>query len=100
MARLDRPPRLARKFYFVLGVALALGLALDYMRIDAVKMLFWSAVLNGLLAPPLIVLVVRLTSDTTVMGQHVNPAVLRYIGWFTAGVMTFAALAMLITMVA
>ena len=99
-ASLDRPPRLARKFYFVLGVALALGLAIDYMRIDAVKMLFWSAVLNGLLAPPLIVLVVRLTSDTTVMGQHVNPAVLRYIGWFTAGVMTFAALAMLITMVA
>ena len=99
-ASLDRPPRLAREFYLVLGAALALGLTLDYARVDTVKMLFSSAVLNGLLAPPLIVLVVSLTSDSKVMGRHVNSPVLRYLGWFTAGMMTFASGALLITTMA
>ena len=96
-ASLDRPPRLAREFYLVLGAALALGLGLDYARIDVVKMLFWSAVLNGVLAPPLVALVVSLTSDTQVMGPHANSRTMRWLGWLTAGVMTFAAGALLIT---
>ena len=62
-ASLDRKPKLAPKFYGVLAVAMALGVALDYVGLDAVKMLFWSAVANGVLAPPLIVLVVLLTTD-------------------------------------
>jgi Mn2+/Fe2+ NRAMP family transporter len=93
-ASLDRPPRLAPKFYGVLGVAVALGVALDYTGLDAVKMLFWSAVVNGVLAPPLIVLVVLLTSDRKVMGDRVNPPLLQKLGWLAAGVMAFAAVAM------
>ncbi len=93
-ASLDRPPRLAPKFYAVLGVSMALGLGLDFARIDAVKMLFYSAVLNGLLAPPLIVLVVLLTSDREVMWNRINPPLLQKLGWLTAGVMAAAAIAM------
>jgi len=95
-ASLDRAPRLAPKFYGVLGVAMALGLALDYAGLDAVKMLFWSAVVNGVLAPPLIVLVVLLTSDRRVMGDRVNPPLLQKLGWVTAAVMAFAAVAMFV----
>lgn len=93
-ASLDRRPRVAPKFYTVLAAALALGLALDYAGFDAVKMLFWSAVLNGVLAPPLIVLVLLLTSDRRVMGNQVNPPLLRILGWITAATMAFAAVAM------
>jgi NRAMP (natural resistance-associated macrophage protein)-like metal ion transporter len=93
-ASLDKPPRLAPKFYAVLAVAMALGLGLDYAGLDAVKMLFWSAVANGILAPPLIVLVVLLTCDRTVMGGRVNPFWLRALGWTTAAVMALAAVAM------
>jgi NRAMP (natural resistance-associated macrophage protein)-like metal ion transporter len=93
-ASLDKPPRLVPKFYSVLGVAIALGLALDYTGIKAVKMLFWSAVANGVLAPPLIVLLVLLTSDRTVMGEYVNAPLLRWLGWITAAVMAFASVAM------
>ncbi len=71
-------------------------MALDYVGISAVKMLFWSAVLNGVLAPPLIVLVVLLTSDTSVMGKHVNSPLLRTLGWLSAAVMTTAAVAMFV----
>jgi len=93
-ASLDQPPRLAPKFYAVLALAMALGLGLNYAGLDAVKMLFWSAVANGILAPPLIVLVVLLTCDRTVMGDRVNPFWLRALGWTTAAVMALAAVAM------
>ena len=71
-----------------------LGVALDFVGLDAVKMLFWSAVANGVLAPPLIVLVVLLTTDRTVMGERVNPPLLKWLGWLAAVVMTAAAVAM------
>jgi len=93
-ASLESKPRLAPKFYGVLAIAVLLGVALDFVGLDAVKMLFWSAVANGVLAPPLIVLVVLLTTDRTVMGRRVNPPLLKWIGWLAAVVMTAAALAM------
>jgi NRAMP (natural resistance-associated macrophage protein)-like metal ion transporter len=93
----DRPP-LAKKFYAVIAAAMLLGLALDYLGIDAVKMLFWSAVLNGVLAPPLIVIVVLLTSSKKIMGKRVNSTVLKTLGWATAAIMAAAAIAMFVTM--
>jgi len=94
---LEARPRLAPKFYAVVGVSMALGLALDFAGFNAVKMLFWSAVLNGVLAPPLIVLVVLLTSSKKVMGAHVNTPLVRWLGWATAAVMAAAAVAMFLS---
>jgi Mn2+/Fe2+ NRAMP family transporter len=74
-----------------------IGLALNYARLDAVKMLFYSAVVNGLLAPPLILLVILLTSDPKVMGARINPPALRFLGWITFVVMVAAAVGMLVT---
>jgi len=95
---LEDRPRLAKKFYAIVAAAMILGLALDYAGFNAVKMLFWSAVLNGVLAPPLVVLVVLLTSNKKVMGDRVNPPLLKWLGWATAGVMAVAAVAMFVTM--
>jgi NRAMP (natural resistance-associated macrophage protein)-like metal ion transporter len=92
----DRPKQ-ARAFYGVMAVAMALGFVLNYVGLNAVKMLFWSAVINGLLAPPLILLVILLTSSPKVMGEHANSPVLRYLGWATFAVMTAAAAGMLLT---
>jgi NRAMP (natural resistance-associated macrophage protein)-like metal ion transporter len=91
-------PRTAPRFYAVVGFAMLLGIALTYWGIDAVSMLFWSAVVNGVLAPPLIVLVVLLTSNSKIMGKRVSSPLLRTLGWITAAVMTFAAIAMFATM--
>jgi chromate transport protein ChrA len=68
-----------------------------YFGFNAVRMLFWSAVINGLLAPPLILLVILLTSSRKVMGKRVNSPLLRYLVWATFAVMTAAALGMIIT---
>jgi Mn2+/Fe2+ NRAMP family transporter len=71
---------------------------LDFVGFNAVKMLFYSAVLNGVLAPPLIVLVVLLTSSSKIMGNRVSSRPLRYIGWAAAVIMTVASIGMFVTM--
>jgi NRAMP (natural resistance-associated macrophage protein)-like metal ion transporter len=93
---LNDRPRVAKKFYGVLATAVALGLALNYLKFSAVKMLFYAAVVNGVLAPPLIVLVTMLTSDEKVMGSRVSSPLLKWIGWVTAFVMTAATIAMIV----
>lgn len=93
---LDDRPRVAKKFYAVLAVAVVLGLALNFFEINAVEMLFYAAVVNGVLASPLIVLVTMLTSDEKVMGKRVNSPLLKWLGWITAAVMTAATVAMIL----
>jgi NRAMP (natural resistance-associated macrophage protein)-like metal ion transporter len=94
---LEVHPPLAHGFYSVIAIAMALGLGLDYAGLNAVKMLFWSAVLNGALAPPLLILVVLLTSRADVMGEHRNGALLRWLGWTCAVVMLIATVIMFVT---
>ncbi len=94
---LDVHPPLAHGFYAVIGVAMALGLGLGYFAFDAVKMLFWAAVLNGVLAPPLVILVVLLSSDKEVMGERRNGPILKGLGWICAAVMLTATVIMFAT---
>jgi Mn2+/Fe2+ NRAMP family transporter len=89
---LDRKPWQAKKFYLVLAVSVVLGNALTYTSLNAIKLLFTSAMINGILAPPLILIVLLLTSDRTVMGPKANSRVLSVVGWIAFGVMVVAAL--------
>src|SRR5450759_4890164 len=84
------------KFYAVLGVAVGLGIALDFAGLNAIKMLFAAAVVNGLLAPPLILIVILLTRDRTVMGDAVNTRTTGFLGWVAFFVMVIAALGLAI----
>ena len=89
---LNRRPGRAKKFYAVLTVAMILGTALNYAGFDAIKLLFTTAVINGVLAPPLILIVVLLTGDRRVMGDAVNSPLVGFLGWVTFLVMLVAAL--------
>jgi NRAMP (natural resistance-associated macrophage protein)-like metal ion transporter len=93
---MNERPRMAKKFYGVIAVAMFTGMALDYVGLNAIKMLFWSAVLNGVLAPPLIVIILRVCNNRRVMGEHVNGKLINTLGAIAAIVMGGAALAMLI----
>jgi Mn2+/Fe2+ NRAMP family transporter len=93
---LDRRPRRAKKFYVVLAVAMALGIALNYAGLNAIKLLSTTAVINGVLAPPLILIVILLTRDRTVMGDAVNSCTLAFLGWVTFAVMVVAALGLVV----
>jgi NRAMP (natural resistance-associated macrophage protein)-like metal ion transporter len=94
---LQDPPRLSRRFYGVVAVAMLLGLALDSLGLNAMRMLFYAAVLNGVLAPPLIVLVVLLTRRADVMGEWVSSKPLCWLGWAAAVIMALASVGMAIT---
>lgn len=96
-ASINARPSIGKKFYGVIAFAVILGLALDFVRMSPVRMLFLSAVLNGILAPPLIVVVALLTSNPKVMGNCTNTAVLKVLGWACAILMTIAVVAMLFT---
>ncbi|MFY9607113.1 MAG: Nramp family divalent metal transporter [Blastocatellia bacterium] len=93
---LDDRPRVAAKFYGVLAAAVIIGLVFNYTGANAVRMLFWAAVVNGALSSPLIVLITLLTSDKRVMGGRVNTRLLRVLGWITAVVMFVATVAMFV----
>jgi Mn2+/Fe2+ NRAMP family transporter len=92
---LENKPQSAKGFYGVLAAAMTIGLIICYAGFDAVKMLFWSAVINGVLAPPLILLVILLTSDPRVMGERVSSTLERTLGWTTFAIMAAAAVLLL-----
>ena len=95
---LKYPPRGARGFYGVLAAALLVGVALNFAGASVVSMLFWAAVVNGVLAPPLVVVAVIASRNRRVMGDHVSSPVLAALGWLAAGLMGGAAVAMFVTM--
>lgn len=96
---LDARPRVAPKFYAVFTVAVLAGVSLDWLGISAVRMLFIAAVLNGLLAPPLVAIVTLLTSDPKVMGTQTSSPLVRRLGWITTGVMGIAGIVLLVLLI-
>jgi Mn2+/Fe2+ NRAMP family transporter len=71
---------------------MTLGIALNYAGLNAIRLLFTTAVINGVLAPPLILLVLLLTRDRTVMSDAVNSRTVGFLGWLTFAVMVAGAL--------
>jgi Mn2+/Fe2+ NRAMP family transporter len=93
---LERSTRNARGFYGVIAVSVLLGLILQYSPISPMKALFWSAVINGVVAVPLVVVIVLLASKKAVMGQYTASRAIVGLGWITAATMGIAAVRMII----
>ena len=87
----------ARGFYLILTVATLLGVALNFTPIDPIKALFWSAVINGVIAVPIMVVMMLMASRPDIMGQFVVTRRLRILGWLATVVMALAVLGMVAT---
>ena len=85
----------APQFYLVLGVAMLIGVQLAVSDVNPIKALFYSQVLDGFIAPLLVVLLLLLTSSRKVMGDFVNGLPTKIIGWVAVGVLVLADLALL-----
>ena len=72
-------------------------MALNLTGANPIRMLFLSAVLNGLLAPPLLLLVMLVGNNKAIMGEHANGRWLNLLGWLATAVMFFAAIAFFAT---
>ena len=99
-AGLDLSPRRGRRFYLVLAGAMVIGMILDLFDANPIRMLFWSAIVNGILAPPLLVLVMLVGNNRKVMGEHTNGFWLNLLGWTATAVMAVAAIALILTSLA
>ena len=94
---LDLTPRRGRYFYIVFGGAVVAGMALNFAGTSPIRMLFLSALLNGLLAPPLLLLDMLVGSNPAIMGKRTNGPWLNVLGWLTTALMFFAAIAFFVT---
>ena len=93
---LERKVSDAQGFYSIIVVSVFLGLAIQYTPISPMKALFWSAVINGVIAVPLMVVVILLVSKKSVMGKFTASRPIVILGWVAVAVMGFAAIGMLI----
>ncbi len=84
---LEIQPRRAPKFYAVLAIVMVAGIALNFVHLDPIKALFWAAVVNGLVAPPLMVVLMLIGSKTEIMKTFTISRRLRVVGWMATGLM-------------
>jgi len=92
---LDNMPWQAKGFYTVIGAAIFLGLGIDYSGIDPIKALYWSAVLNGVIAVPMMAAMMVVAGHRKKMGDFRVGPVLGGLGWLSTAVMAAAAITML-----
>ncbi|WP_158913229.1 NRAMP family divalent metal transporter [Caulobacter sp. S45] len=92
--KLGRAPR----FYGVVALATLIGAIMNFTPLDPIKALFWSAVVNGVVAVPVMVMMMLLARRHDVMGRFTLPPLLRGIGWLATAVMAAAAIGMFATM--
>jgi len=93
---LERSVGEARGFYSVIAVSVLLALAIQYSPISPMRALFWSAVINGVVAVPLMVVIILLVSKRSVMGAFTASRSITVLGWVATAVMGLAALRMFV----
>lgn len=93
-ASLEETPSHAARFYAVIALSVLGALVIQYSPISPMKALFLSAVINGVVAVPLMVAILILSSRRSVMGPHVAGRALLFLGWFATGLMALAAILM------
>jgi NRAMP (natural resistance-associated macrophage protein)-like metal ion transporter len=101
---LDRKPLAAKGFYCVLAIATLLGLAMNfpliqkYTQLTPIRALFWSAVINGIVAVPIMVVMMLMTENPKAMGKFAGASpLLRIFGWLATGVMAAASVGLFLT---
>jgi Mn2+/Fe2+ NRAMP family transporter len=93
---LDEKPRHAKKFYAVIAVSMLIGVGIDFLGINPISALFWTAVINGVIAPPLLVVVMLVSNNKKVLGAQTNGIAANIVGWAATAIMFAAAIGMIL----
>jgi NRAMP (natural resistance-associated macrophage protein)-like metal ion transporter len=94
---LDQKPRRAKLFYAMIIVPTLVGMLIDFAGVNPIRALFWTAVLNGFVAPPMLVVIMLIANNRKIMGQRTNGRWVNAVGWTTTVVMFAAAIGLLFT---
>lgn len=93
---LHRKPREAKAFYATIALATLGGVAINALPIDPIKALYWAAVVNGVLAAPLMAVMMLMARNRKVMGSLTLSPLMTWLGWFATAAMAGASLTLLI----
>ncbi len=96
-AGLARQPHEAKAFYGTIVVGTLIGVIINFVDINPIKALFWTAVINGVVAVPLMIVMMIMTMQPKVMGRFILPRPLWVIGWLCTAAMTAAVITMFVT---
>lgn len=88
----------ARAFYGVIILSMLIGLSLNFLGIDPIKMLIYSAVGNGLVAPVILFFIVHMSSSKKVVKERVNSPLVAALGWYVTGIMTISGVATIVSL--
>src|SRR6185437_11029538 len=80
-ARAWKKARQAPKFYLIIAGATMIGLSLNFIGLNPIRALYWSAILNGIVATPLMIMMMVISSSRAVVGDFTLPVYLRIVGW-------------------
>ncbi|MDO8653611.1 MAG: divalent metal cation transporter [Undibacterium sp.] len=94
---LERTPMKAKQFYGIIAISTVIGIALGFTAIDPIKALYWSAVINGVISVPIMVLMMLMAVRPEIMGQFVITIRLKILGWLATLMMSVAVCAMFLT---
>jgi Mn2+/Fe2+ NRAMP family transporter len=94
---LEKKPEQAPGFYVTIAVATLAGVALNFLHIDPIRALFWAAVLNGILAAPLMAVIMHMAASPKVMDKFTIPLYLRVVGWAATAVMFVVSVGVFMT---
>ncbi|MEO7254118.1 MAG: divalent metal cation transporter [Casimicrobium sp.] len=95
---LEAKPSAAKEFYALIAASTLLGVAIGFTSLDPIKALFWSAVINGVISVPIMVVMMLMAARADIMGDLVVSARLKALGWLSTLVMAVAVAAMFYTM--
>jgi Mn2+/Fe2+ NRAMP family transporter len=95
---LDLTPLRGARFYGVIAAATLVGVGLGFTPLDPIKALFYAAVINGVISPPIMLVMMRMVSNPTIMGAFIVTRRLRVLGWVSTTVMAVAVAAMFVQM--
>lgn len=96
---LSRKLRQAQAFYATIFLSMLIGLGINFIGIDPIKALIYSAVFNGIIAPLILLPIVLISSNRKIMGEWTNHKLTTLIGWMVVGIMTIAGVAAIIAIV-
>jgi len=96
-ATLEAKPEKAVGFYTIIAAATIIGFGLGFTGISAIHMLVWSAVLNGIVAVPIMAMMMLIVSSSTIMGRFRARSWLIALGWLGTAIMALAVLALLVS---
>lgn len=95
---LSRKFKTAHAFYGVIAISIVVGIIINFIGIDPIKALIYSAIANGIAAPIILVFIVKISSSQKIMGEFKNGKITKFLGWTATGLMSIAAIATIISL--